>query len=66
MNTRTLDHEKVVVMTNLTAENATWDGELDFSVSANNLWLANCEVEDHEAVSNLVLKPFEARVYVVR
>ncbi len=63
--TRTLDQTKVVVIVNLTDEKATWNSELGFIVSAHNLWLANYEVEKHEAVSNLELKPFEARVYVV-
>ncbi|HZH60896.1 MAG TPA: alpha-glucosidase [Metabacillus sp.] len=64
--TRALDKEKVVVMTNLTDEQAILESDFDFSVAAKDLWLANYEVEDHEPVKSLVLKPFETRVYTVR
>ena len=33
------------------------------SVSAEQLLLANMPVEDHAIVTELVLKPFEARIY---
>ncbi|WP_299094935.1 alpha-glucosidase [uncultured Metabacillus sp.] len=61
--TRTLDDDKVVVFTNLSAEPATWEKALDFTLCSNDLLLANYHVKDHEAIKKLTLKPFEARVY---
>jgi alpha-glucosidase len=61
--TRTLDNDKVVVLSNLSDESATWEEPLDFSVRSEDLLLANYDLSDHDLMNKLTLKPFETRVY---
>ncbi|RDI45465.1 glycoside hydrolase family 13 protein [Falsibacillus pallidus] len=63
--TRTLDNEKVVIVTNLSDKPAV-GVELGFQVSSDSLMLANIAVQSHEAAALLDLKPYEARVYRVK
>ncbi|WP_433750246.1 glycoside hydrolase family 13 protein [Falsibacillus pallidus] len=63
--TRTLENDKVVIVTNLSDKPAS-DVELGFEVSSENLMLANLDVQSHEAAAVLDLKPYEARVYRVK
>lgn len=60
--TRTLEDEKVVIISNLTDETAE-TGEFPISVSSEKLLLSNYKVENHGDVDQFSLKPFEARVY---
>ncbi|TFD96297.1 alpha-glucosidase [Jeotgalibacillus sp. R-1-5s-1] len=62
--TRTLNDEKVVVITNLSVKDAVME-DLDFKVEHENLLLSNLEVKKHGPASTLVLKPYEARVYKI-
>ncbi|WP_227395847.1 glycoside hydrolase family 13 protein [Jeotgalibacillus aurantiacus] len=62
--TRTLDNDKVVVITNLSVKDAVME-DLDFKVEHGNLLLSNLEVKKHDPASTLVLKPYEARVYKI-
>ncbi len=64
--TRTLEKEKVVVLTNLTDKPAEWEEALPFSVSYDELLLSNYKVRNHNAISKITLKPFETRVYRVK
>nr|WP_309098224.1 alpha-glucosidase [Fredinandcohnia onubensis] len=60
--TRTLGEEKVVVVTNLSRENAVCrvpEGEFRH----DRLMLANYQVEAHEASDTIELRPYEARIY---
>ncbi len=63
--TRTTGEEKVVILVNLTDQTANMNEDLPFEVTSSQLLLANLEVNDHDAVKNISLKPFEARVYKV-
>jgi alpha-glucosidase len=60
--TRTLDDDKVVVLTNLSEKEAEIEEPLDFTVS-QELLLANYTVSNHELIQHVMLKPFETRVY---
>lgn len=60
--TRTLGEEKVVVVTNLSRENAVCrlpEGEFRHDA----LMLANYHIDAHEATDSIELRPYEARVY---
>nr|WP_304213747.1 alpha-glucosidase [Fredinandcohnia onubensis] len=60
--TRTLGDEKVVVVTNLSRENAVCrlpEGEFKH----DGLMLANYHIDAHEATESIELRPYEARVY---
>ncbi|PFA64455.1 glucohydrolase [Bacillus sp. AFS015802] len=60
--TRTGEDKSMIVITNLSTKEAVCDlGEL--KVSSSNLLLNNYEAENHEELSKLTLKPYEARVY---
>ncbi|WP_409251417.1 glycoside hydrolase family 13 protein [Bacillus sp. SCS-153A] len=60
--TRSLENEKVLVITNLSTK--TVEAELDeISVSSEGLLLNNYPVEPHNGVSSITLQPYEARVY---
>ncbi|MBO0996042.1 alpha-glucosidase C-terminal domain-containing protein [Bacillus sp. SD088] len=63
--TRTIGKEKVVILVNLTDEPANINEDLPFAVTSSQLLLANIEVNEHDTVKKLYLKPFEARVYTV-
>jgi alpha-glucosidase len=60
--TRTGENQSMIVITNLSTDDAVCDlGELE--VSSSNLLLNNYDVNSHEIVSKITLKPYEARVY---
>ncbi|MEH7304835.1 glycoside hydrolase family 13 protein [Neobacillus drentensis] len=58
--TRTLNDEKVIIMTNLSAQPAELEG---VSLDYRHLLLNNYEVSKHEHLQKVTLKPYEARVY---
>jgi alpha-glucosidase len=60
--TRQSDNNKVVVLSNLTAEDATFAIE-ELELKHNQVLLANYEVDPHESMNGFTLKPFETRVY---
>ncbi len=60
--TRTLDEKCVLILCNLTKEQTTINLE-SMPVSSDQLLLANIPVEEHATLTNLKLKPFEARIY---
>ncbi|ANX14287.1 glucohydrolase [Fictibacillus arsenicus] len=62
--TRTLGEEQVVVITNLSKKEATFESTL--TLNAENLLLANEEVEAHVDMTTISLNPYEARVYRVK
>lgn len=63
--TRTLKGEKVIVMANLSNRQVNVKNELGFSYKYHQLLLNNYLVMEHAPLSELTLKPFEARVYRV-
>lgn len=62
--TRTLDQERVIIITNLSIHEAKLTLE-DFSFSTDNLLLSNYKVEEHHDLTEFRLRPYEARVYKV-
>ncbi|WML57623.1 alpha-glucosidase [Neobacillus sp. PS2-9] len=58
--TRTLNEEKIIVITNLSTQPAEMQG---VSLDYHNLLLNNYEVSPHEPHQKFTLKPYEARVY---
>ncbi|MBM7620111.1 alpha-glucosidase [Bacillus tianshenii] len=62
--TRTLEDKVAVVLCNLSGEEA--EIELDaLEVSSSDLRMRNYDVEEHENASEMTLKPYETRVYVL-
>mgnify|MGYP002529603719 FL=1 len=62
--TRTLDNDKYVVIVNLSDEKALYKYD-DLNLNYENLMLANYKVREHGILKELVLKPYEARLYKV-
>lgn len=63
---RTLDDEKVVILTNLFPEEATFDMPASLRGKAKELWIGNYPVNPEKGAKEIVLKPYEARVYRVK
>ncbi len=61
---RTLSSRKAIVLCNLTDQNATYR-YTKYPIHGEQLVLSNYEVAMHTAVHAVVLRPYEARVYVV-
>ena len=62
--TRTLDNDKYVVIVNLSDEEALYKYD-DLDLIYENLMIANYKVREHGILKELVLKPYEARLYKV-
>lgn len=60
--TRTLDGKKALVIANMTGKEASYNFAA-IPLSSQDLVLSNYPVAQHEGVTSLTLKPFEARVY---
>jgi len=60
--TRTLDKEKMIVIANLSAKTAEFQG---VSLDGRNLLLNNYPVSKHQSLEKIALKPYETRVYRV-
>ena len=60
--TRTLGEKRVLILCNLKGKDTSIDLE-NISVSSDQLLLANIPVEEHESMTELNFKPFEARIY---
>lgn len=60
--TRTLNGEKVIVISNISKDKAVYEEET-FGLEHNRLLLNNYEVAKHDAVTKIELKPYETRVY---
>ncbi|MFI8685464.1 alpha-glucosidase [Rossellomorea sp. NPDC077527] len=60
--TRTGEDQTMIVITNLSTKEAVCDLD-ELKVSSSNLLLNNYEVDNHDELSKLTLKPYEARVY---
>ena len=60
--TRTLNDEKIVVISNISKEEAVYNEDL-FALERKRLLLNNYEVAEHEEVTTIALKPYETRVY---
>ena len=62
--TRTLNNDKYVVIVNLSDEKALYKYD-DLNLNYENLMLANYKIREHGMLNELVLKPYEARLYKV-
>lgn len=62
--TRTLGNEKAVILTNLSTKQIITQ-EINLKFSSENLLLSNLKVTHHEKGCELLLKPYEARVYLI-
>ncbi|MGO5064971.1 MULTISPECIES: glycoside hydrolase family 13 protein [unclassified Clostridium] len=62
--TRILNHEKFIVIVNLTNKEAKYSYDKE-KLNYKGLTLSNYLVEEHEDITELVLKPFEARLYKI-
>ena len=62
--TRTLDNDKYVVIVNLSDEETLYKYD-DLDLIYENLMLANYKVREHGILKEVVLKPYEARLYKV-
>ena len=62
--TRTLDNDKYVVIVNLSDEEALYKYD-DLDLIYENLMLANYKVREHGILKEVVLKPYEARLYKI-
>ncbi|MEM5591741.1 alpha-glucosidase [Niallia circulans] len=63
--TRTLDDKKIVIISNLSAEEAVFENRV-VELEHENLLLANYSVEEHEPTTSISLKPYEARMYTCK
>lgn len=57
------DSDKIIIITNLSTEPTTFHGEEGMSFEHDQLLLGNYAVTPHEPLTQLDLKPYEARVY---
>ncbi|AUM95498.1 TPA: alpha-glucosidase [Clostridium botulinum] len=60
--TRTLEYEKLIVIANLTNKKAKYIYNKE-KLNYKGLIISNYPVEKHEDITEIVLKPFEARLY---
>ncbi|MES5953146.1 alpha-glucosidase [Bacillus fungorum] len=60
--TRTLNDEKIIVISNISKEEAVYN-EGSFALERKRLLLNNYEVSEHEQVTTITLNPYETRVY---
>ncbi|MFP3721795.1 alpha-glucosidase [Niallia circulans] len=63
--TRTLDDKKIVIISNLSAEEAVFENRV-VELEHENLLLANYSVDEHEPTTSISLKPYEARMYTCK
>jgi alpha-glucosidase len=62
--TRTLDHEKYIVITNLSNKYVNYNYTKD-NLCYKNLMINNYKVDSHEDRTEFMLKPYEARLYKI-
>jgi len=64
--TRTLKEETLLVITNFSSENPGFNLPTDLSFEKKDLLISNYEVEETEDIAEIALKPYEARVYLLK
>ena len=60
--TRTLKNEKYIIITNISEENVNFNYDED-QLKYENLLLSNYKVDEHKDIAELILRPYEARLY---
>ena len=60
--TRTLNSEKYMIITNLSEENVKFNYDEE-NLKYEGLLLSNYKVDEHEDITDFILRPYEARLY---
>lgn len=61
--TRTLNNEKMLIITNLFPQITKFVLPADLTVESTELLISNCEVDNGDEIKEITLSPYEARVY---
>lgn len=61
--TRTMENDKVLILSNLSDSSASFEESPNFSFRSEDLLLANYQVFEHGALKKITLNPYETRVY---
>lgn len=64
--TRTLENETILVLSNISAKEATFSLPKYVRYTSTELLLSNYDSKTDPGIQHLVLKPYEARVYVLK
>ncbi|MBD1379636.1 glycoside hydrolase family 13 protein [Metabacillus arenae] len=65
--TRVLDNETLLIMTNFSNESSEFQMPIHIHYHSKNLLISNYEVEEKDdKISSIFLKPYEARVYLLK
>ncbi|MNU56814.1 Oligo-1,6-glucosidase [compost metagenome] len=62
---RTLGNEKLLVISNLSAQEALFDCPIGWEYESAELLIHNYEADPSESIQTLALKPYESRVYLL-
>lgn len=60
--TRTLNNEKFIIITNISEENVKFSYDEE-ELKYDGLIISNYKVDEHEDITEFILKPYEARLY---
>lgn len=64
--TRTLGDETLLVMTNFSSEDARFEMPFNIQYGTVSLLLGNYDVKEDKAIASISLKPYEARIYLLK
>ncbi|WP_026565130.1 glycoside hydrolase family 13 protein [Bacillus sp. UNC41MFS5] len=64
--TRTLENEKLVVLCNFSAEESPFKLPKEFELDIAELLIGNYKVDAGDSINLFILKPYEARVYLLK
>ncbi len=64
--TRSLGNEILLVMTNFSSETPRFQLPIDIQFNTKQLLISNYEADGNEEISTVILRPYEARVYLLK
>jgi hypothetical protein len=64
--TRTLENEMLLIVTNFSSEQPIFNLPETISYKSHDLLISNYAVESNENIKSFQMKPYEARVYLLR
>ncbi|WP_044895036.1 glycoside hydrolase family 13 protein [Bacillus alveayuensis] len=64
--TRTYENEKLLVILNFSAEQPTFELPKEITFTTKELLISNYDVNGEESIDKFTLKPYEARVYLLK
>jgi oligo-1,6-glucosidase len=64
--TRTYENEKLLVILNFSAEQPTFELPKEITFTTKQLLISNYDVNGEESIDTFTLKPYEARVYLLK